>query len=299
MRSYPKRVKIVEVGPRDGLQNERGFVPTELKVQFIRELRASGLPLVEAVSFVRPDRIPQMRDAHEVVAQIGCTQGLTALVPNVRGLEAALELGLGEISVFTATSEAFNKKNINASIDDSLKNIEGIVWEAKAQGLKVRGYISTVFGCPYEGETSVAKLKGILRLFGEWGLDEWALGDTVGAAHPVLVVALLDELEGHIDFSRVAMHFHDTKGMALANVLVSLQRGIEIFDSSAAGLGGCPYARGASGNVATEDLVCMLEAMGIETGVDPKAVMAAGKKVLDFLGISSLSKAHRFLSGTA
>ena len=300
MNSYPDSIKIVEVGPRDGLQNEEGFVPTSLKIQFIRDLKAAGLPLVEATSFVRPDKIPQMKDAREVVMGLGDLRGLTALVPNERGLDLALELGLREISVVTAVSEVFNKKNINTSVDDSLKKIESLAARAHGNGLKVRGYISTVFGCPYEGKTSVAKLVDILRCFDEWGLYEWALGDTIGAAHPLGVSSLLGELEAKgINLSKVAMHFHDTRGMALANVLISLQRGISIFDSSAAGLGGCPYAEGASGNVATEDIVCMLEAMGIETGINARAVATSGKKILDFLGISSPSKAHGFLMGGA
>ena len=294
---YPPRVKIVEVSPRDGLQNELVFVPTELKIRFIKKLVETGASLIEATSFVHPKSIPQMKDAEEVMRQCRGIEGLTCLVPNLTGLTRAMNFGMREISVFTATSETFNEKNINTSIEESLKSIESVITEAKKYHLRIRGYVSTVFGCPYEGETSVDTLKTILEKFFQWGVYECSLGDTTGMAHPVYVESLLGGLGGDFDLSKMAMHFHDTRGLALANIVVSLQSGITVFDSSAGGLGGCPYAKGASGNVATEDLVFMLENMGIQTGIDLKKVALASKSILDFLGRPSPSKNHHLLLG--
>ena len=290
-----KSIRIVEVGPRDGLQNEKAQVPTSLKISFIQQLVDAGLPLVEATSFVRSDAIPQMKDSLEVLSALKNLKNLTALVPNLKGLEKALEVGLREVAVFTATSETFNKKNINTSVSGSLERLRPVIDKAKRKNIKIRGYISTVFRCPYEGETSRDALKYLLDQLYDWGVYECALGDTIGTAHPLQVQSLVEWLDKNFDLKRTAMHFHDTKGMALANVLAAFQGGVTTFDTSAGGLGGCPYAPGASGNVATEDVVSLFEAMGVETGVNSNKVAMASKKIFAFLGRSSLSKAHRFL----
>ncbi len=294
---YGKSVRIVEVGPRDGLQNEKTMVPTFLKISFVQRLVDAGLPLVEAASFVRPNIIPQMSDALDVLGALENLKSLTALVPNLKGLEKALDVGLCEVAVFTAVSETFNKKNINTSVAGSLEKLGPVIDMAKQNNLRVRGYISTVFGCPYEGETSQDILKYLLQQFYDRGVYECVLGDTIGAANPLQVQSLVEWLDKNFNLKRVAMHFHDTKGMALANIFAAFQGGVTTFDSSAGGLGGCPYAPGASGNVATEDVVSLFESMGIETGVDLNKVAIASKEILTFLGKSSLSKAHHFLIG--
>ena len=290
---YPKRVKIVEVGPRDGLQNEATIIATEKKIQFIKRLREAGCPSIEASSFIRPDKLAQMGDAEEVMRAFGQTQGLSCLVPNIKGLERALQSGVQEIAVFTATSEIFNNKNINASTEWSLTTIQRVTDEAKKNGLRVRGYISTVFGCPYEGETSTEVLKNILDRFENWGIDEYSLGDTISLATPLSTESLIVELQKNFDLSKIAMHFHDTRGLALANILVSLQKGIAIFDASAGGLGGCPYAPKAGGNVATEDVVYLLDSIGIETGIDLKKIIVASQDIFNILDRESFSTIHR------
>ncbi|TPW12738.1 MAG: hydroxymethylglutaryl-CoA lyase, partial [bacterium] len=274
----PGQVDIVEVGPRDGLQNEKTVVPAADKVAFIRALAAAGFPEIEVTSFVSPKWVPQLADAGEVLEALGQPPhgvGYSALVPNVAGMERALAAGLLRVAVFTAASETFNRKNINASIAESLERFQPVMEMARSAGVSVRGYLSTAFVCPYEGPVDPAAAAGIVvRLF-ELGVDEVSIGDTIGAAVPRQVHDLLDELAEDVSADQLAMHFHDTRGTALANVMASLERGITIFDASAGGLGGCPFAPGATGNLATEDLVYFLNGMGIDSGVDLQRVRAA------------------------
>jgi hydroxymethylglutaryl-CoA lyase len=295
---YPKEIQIVEVGPRDGLQNEKTFVPTTDKKEFIKNLAKSGLKTIEVTSFVRPDKIPQMRDSKELfnsLKGIPELEGvrLPCLVPNLKGLEAALECGVKEISVFTATSDSFNQKNINSTIQGSLNKIKPVIKEALSEGLKVRGYISTVFGCPYQGETSLDDLKQVGDFLLENGAYELSLGDTIGVARPTQVEEVLDTVSKNWELSQVALHFHNTYGRALANSLMALQKGVTIFDSSAGGLGGCPYAQGATGNCSTEDLVDMAHQMGIQTGVDLEKLIDSSEKVLETLGKTGASLVHQ------
>jgi hydroxymethylglutaryl-CoA lyase len=275
--SLPRRVKIVEVGPRDGLQNEKGVVSTADKIHFIDLLSRAGFPVIEATSFVSPRAVPQLADAAEVMAGLTRQPAVryAALVPNARGMERALAAGVDEVAVFTGASETFVQRNINTSIDGSIENFKPVVAMARAAGMRVRGYISTAFGCPYEGVVSpqaVAVVAGKLLVL---GVDELSIGDTIGVATPNQVVDVTQALLAQTSLDRLAMHFHDTRGTALANVLAALEQGVSIFDSSAGGLGGCPYAPGASGNLATEDLLYLLHGLGVETGVDLDAVVAA------------------------
>jgi len=277
--ALPRRVTVVEVGPRDGLQNEQGVVSTAEKIRFIDLLSAAGFAAIEATSFVSPRAIPQLADAAEVMAGIvrRPTTRYSALVPNVKGMERALAAGVQEVAVFTGASETFVQHNINTSIAGSVANFRPVVALAREAGVRVRGYISTAFGCPYEGAVTpeaVAKVAGMLM---ELGMDELSIGDTIGVATPNQVVAVTQALTLIVPIERLAMHFHDTRGTALANVLAALQLGITVFDSAAGGLGGCPYAPGASGNLATEDLLYLLHGLGIETGVDLDAVVAASR----------------------
>ncbi len=262
-------MKIYEVGPRDGLQNESAQVPTDVKIEFIDLLSASGLPYIEASSFVHPKWIPQLADADEVLADITRAAGTryTALVPNRRGLERALEAGLRDVAVFVSISETHNLKNLNRTVDESLDNIAGVLG-ALPPGTWSRGTLSMVFGCPYEGEIDVANVLRVTNRLVELGVDEIALCDTVGLATPKDVRDLMAVVAQEVPVEHIALHFHDTRGTALANIVAGLDAGVRIFDGSIGGLGGCPYAPGASGNVATEDLVQMLHTMGIETGVD-------------------------------
>lgn len=295
--SLPTSVRVVEVGPRDGLQNEKAQIPTEQKIQFIDMLSAAGLPVVEATSFVSPRAIPQLGDASAVMAGI---QRLPAtlypvLVPNMKGMERALAAGVRSISVFTAASESFTHHNINATIAESLANFRPVVARARQEGIPVRGYISTVFGCPYEGKVDPHRVLEVAQALLEMGIEELSLGDTIGVATPNQVVDVLSLLhqQGAIPSERLAVHFHDTRGTALANVLMALQMGITIVDSSAGGLGGCPYAPGAAGNLATEDLLYMLHGMGISTGVDLGKVVAATSFIAPFLGHTPTSKYYQ------
>lgn len=276
-------IRIVEVGPRDGLQNEPTPIPTELKLAFIRALADAGLREIEATSFVHPGRIPQLADAEAVIA--GLPQGspvrFSALVPNERGLERALASGISRIAVFTAASETFVHRNIGMTLRQSLDTFRRIVERAAAAGMTARGYVSTCFVCPYEGEIVPARVAPVVRELFEMGVDEVSIGDTVGAAVPTDVTRLLHELPDELPREKLAMHFHDTSGTALANVLAALQSGITVFDSSAGGLGGCPYAPGAAGNLATEDLVYMLERMGHGTGVSLESVARASALIED------------------
>ncbi|GCE46563.1 hydroxymethylglutaryl-CoA lyase/3-methylcrotonyl-CoA carboxylase alpha subunit [Thermosporothrix hazakensis] len=295
--SLPRRVRVVEVGPRDGLQNEKGQVPTAQKIRFIEQLAEAGLPVVEATSFVSPRAIPQLSDASEVMSSLTRLPGTEypVLVPNMKGMERALAAGVRSIAVFTAASESFTRHNINATIAESLANFRPVVEAAQREQIPVRGYISTVFGCPYEGEVKPEQtLEVALRLL-DMGISELSLGDTIGVATPDQVVTVIDLLvtKGRIPLEKLAVHFHDTRGTALANVLTALQLGISTVDSAAGGLGGCPYAPGAAGNLATEDLLYMLHGLGIETGVNLEKVVAATRSIAPFLGHPPTSKYYQ------
>jgi len=265
----PKRVQLKEVGPRDGLQNEKTFIPTANKMQLINRLSETGLDYIEVTSFVNPKWIPQLADALEVLKAIKRHSNVTyaALVPNVKGLERALEVNIDEVSVFMSASEGHNRSNINKSIHDTFPMIKEVVEGALAAGKTVRGYISTVIACPYDGDTEPEQVVRVAEKLFDMGISEISLGDTIGVGVPTNVEALLKEMLRHFKAEQLAMHFHDTRGAALANVMTSLSYGITKFDSAIGGLGGCPYAKGASGNVATEDLLYLLHEMGIETGV--------------------------------
>ena len=295
--ALPRAVRIVEVGPRDGLQNEKALVPTEQKIQFIQMLAGAGLPVVEATSFVSPRAIPQLSDASAVMTglkRLPATE-YPVLVPNLKGMERALAAGVRSIAVFTAASESFTRHNINSTIEESLANFRPVVALAKQEAIPVRGYISTVFGCPYEGHIAPRQVLNVAQALLAMGIDELSLGDTIGVATPNQVVEVLDLLtgEGAIPIEKLAVHFHDTRGTALANVLTALQMGISIIDSSAGGLGGCPYAPGAAGNLATEDLVYMLNGLGIATGVDLAKLVAATSFIAPLLGHAPTSKYYQ------
>lgn len=295
--ALPPAVRIVEVGPRDGLQNEKVIISTEQKIHFITMLAEAGLPVIEATSFVSPRAIPQLSDAEAVMAALKNlpSTAYSVLVPNLKGMERALNAGARSIAVFTAASESFTRHNINATIAESLANFRSVLSLAQREHVAVRGYISTVFGCPYEGSVDPAKVLSVAQALLEMGIDELSLGDTIGVATPnqvVEVVSLLLE-KGSIPIERVAVHFHDTRGTALANILMSLQLGISIVDASAGGLGGCPYAPGAAGNLATEDLLYMLHGMGIKTGVNLEKVIAATRFIAPLLGHAPTSKYYQ------
>jgi isopropylmalate/homocitrate/citramalate synthase len=290
--ALPPRVRVVEVGPRDGLQNEAAPLSVDDRVAFCDALVAAGLPVVEVGAFVSPKWVPQMAGSAEVFARTKKRAGTRTpvLVPNRKGFEAARDAGCREIAVFTAASETFNRRNINASIDESFARFAEFVPEAKARGFWVRGYVSTCFGCPYEGPVAPAKVVDVARRLLEAGCDEISIGDTIGVAVPTQVTDVMGRLAAAMPAERLAVHFHDTRGTALANVLAALQAGIATVDSSAGGLGGCPYAPGASGNLATEDLLYMLHGMGIATGVDLDAVAAASLTLAPKLGRALPSK---------
>jgi isopropylmalate/homocitrate/citramalate synthase len=267
----PKKVTVYEVGPRDGLQNEPAFLPALVKVELVERLAAAGLPAVEVTSFVSPRAVPQLADAAEVFRAIRRREGTRypVLVPNARGWEAAREAGAREVAVFTAASESFNRMNIGCGIERSFERFAPVFEGAAREGVAVRGYVSTAFHCPYEGRVAPEAVAGVARRLLDAGCSEISIGDTIGAAVPSEVHRLLDTVEkAGLPLDRVALHFHDTRGTAIANVVAGLERGIATFDSAAGGLGGCPFAPGAAGNLATEDLLWLLEAMGIETGVD-------------------------------
>ena len=288
----PRRVTIVEVGPRDGLQNEARVIPTGAKIAFIDALSAAGLPVIEATSFVDPRWIPQLADADDVLRGIAHKTGVRypVLVPNEKGMERALAAGAREVAVFTAASETFNKRNTNATIAQSLERFAPVVALARREKVRVRGYVSTAFGCPYEGRIAPAAVVDVACKLVDLGIDEVSIGDTIGVATPNQVVDVCQALEARIDVGRLAMHFHDTRGTALANVVTALELGIAIFDASAGGLGGCPYAPGAAGNLATEDLLYMLDGMGIETGASLEKVVAATKVIAGALDHVPTSK---------
>jgi hydroxymethylglutaryl-CoA lyase len=285
-------VRVVEVGPRDGLQNEAAQITVEDRVVFAQALLDAGLPVVEVGAFVSPKWVPQMAGSDEVLRRLRRPPGarLPVLVPNAQGFERARAAGAREIAIFTAASETFNRKNINASIDESFARFAEFVPAAGREGMWVRGYVSTCFGCPYEGAVDPAKVVEVARRLVEIGCEEVSIGDTIGVAVPTQVTDVMGRLEAVIPAQRLAVHFHDTRGTALANVLAALQEGIAVVDSSAGGLGGCPYAPGASGNLATEDLLYMLRGMGIETGVDLGAVARASRALAPRVGHALPSK---------
>lgn len=265
-----KQVKIVEVGPRDGLQNEKTIIPTDAKLDYIRKLADAGLKFIEVTSFVHPKAIPQLYDALDVVKGLPSRSDIhfSALVPNMKGLDRALESGIRDIAVFTAASNTFNKKNINMTIDESFENFGPVIQRAQQEGMFVRGYISTAFHCPFEGKIDKSTCLGVTQRLLDLGVEEISIGDTIGQAIPSDVTETMAHVLKSIPLEKIAMHFHDTNGMALDNVQASLDLGISIYDSSAGGLGGCPYAPGASGNLSTDALVQFLESQGISTGVD-------------------------------
>jgi hydroxymethylglutaryl-CoA lyase len=272
------RVTIVEVGPRDGLQNEPYTIPTEVKIELIERLADTGLGVVEATSFVAAPAIPQLADAEEVFGRIERKTGVRypVLVPNEKGYERARRVGAEEVAVFTAASEAFNKKNINCTIAESLERFAPVLERARADGVRVRGYVSTVLGCPYQGAVPVAEVVRVAEALHDAGCAEISLGDTIGVGTPAKARAMLETVAASVPVDQLAVHFHDTYGQALANIHACLDAGVRVVDSSVAGLGGCPYARGATGNVATEDVVYMLQGLGLETGVDLMALARVG-----------------------
>ena len=297
----PQHVTVVEVGARDGLQNESGVVSTADKIRFIDLLSAAGFSAIEATSFVSPRAIPQLGDAAEVMAGIARRPGVrySALVPNIKGMERALATGVQEVAVFTGASESFVQHNINTSIAGSIENFTPVVKMAREAGLRVRGYISTAFGCPYEGVVAPAAVAHVAELLLGLGVDELSIGDTIGVATPDQVVTVTQALLPLVPIERLAMHFHDTRGTALANVLTALQLGVSIFDSAAGGLGGCPYAPGASGNLATEDLLYLLHGLGIGTGVDLNAVVEASRFLAGVRGDAPASRYYAAATATS
>src|SRR4029079_8392319 len=291
--SLPDRVKMVEVGPRDGLQNEAQIVPLAVKVELINRLSATGLKVIEAGSFVSPKWVPQMADTAEVLSRIQRRLGIRypVLVPNMKGLEAALAAGADEIAVFGAASETFSRRNINCSIDESLERFRPVVAEARSRAVHVRGYISCVVDCPFEGPIAPAAVARVAKALYVMGCQELSLGDTIGAGTPRRIQAMVETVAADIPIAILAVHCHDTYGQALANILAALQTGVAIVDSAVAGLGGRPYAAGASGNVASEDVLYMLNGLEIETGVDLKSLVETGAFIAAALGRSSGSKA--------
>src|ERR1700736_4771430 len=285
MRIPVDSVKVVEVGPRDGLQNENVTIPTIVKVEYITMLGDAGLHVIEASAFVSPKWVPQMADTAEVYRSIPKDPGVEypVLVPNMKGLERAIEVGVKSIAIFTAASDTFNKRNINMTIDESFANYAPVAARARAEGMRVRGYISTAFGCPYEGDVPAEKVLEVSARLLDLGCYEVSVGDTIGVGTPMQVQGVVGMLLQVIPVSKLAMHFHDTRGTALANTLAALEMGIATFDASSGGLGGCPFAPGASGNLATEDLVYMLDHMGIDTGVSLDRLVGASRIIAPYL----------------
>lgn len=294
----PSRVKIIEVGPRDGLQNEPETVPTSARVELIDRLADAGLKVIESGSFVSPKWVPKMADTAEVLARIRRRDDVSypVLVPNMKGMEGAVAAGAGEIAIFAAASESFSRRNINCSIEESLERFAPVCDAAARHGILVRGYISCVLGCPYEGAVEPAAVARVSRRLFDLGCYEISLGDTIGVGTPLAAQHVVDAVAEAVPRESLAVHFHDTYGQALANILASLERGIAAVDSSVAGLGGCPYAPGATGNVATEDVLYMLNGMGIETGVDLDTLAAAGRFVSNLLGRPPASRVARALA---
>jgi hydroxymethylglutaryl-CoA lyase len=289
---YPDFVKVVEVSPRDGLQNEKQPVSTETKIELINRLSGTGLKTIESTSFVSPKWIPQLADADDVFRRINKKDGVhyPVLVPNMKGMDRALDAGVSEIAVFTAASETFNQKNINASIKESIDRIAPVMESASDKGIKVRGYISCVLGCPYEGDVDVEIVAAVAGDLRNLGCYEISLGDTIGVGNPKSARAMLARVADDIEMRRLAIHFHDTRGLALINIQSCLELGVAVVDGSVAGLGGCPYAHGASGNVASDDLVYMLHRMSIDTGIDLDALVDTGLFISQALGKAPSSK---------
>ncbi|XP_054995126.1 hydroxymethylglutaryl-CoA lyase, mitochondrial isoform X2 [Sorex araneus] len=292
MSAFPSRVKIVEVGPRDGLQNEKNIVPTAVKIKLIDMLSEAGLPVIEATSFVSPKWVPQMADHAEVLKGIQKFPGINypVLTPNFKGFQAAVAAGAKEVSIFGAASELFTKKNINCSIDESLQRFNEVLKAAQAANIPVRGYVSCVLGCPYEGKISPAKVAEVSKKLYSMGCYEISLGDTIGVGTPGIMKDMLSAVMQEVPVTALAVHCHDTYGQALANTLMALQMGVTVVDASVAGLGGCPYAQGASGNLATEDLVYMLTGLGIQTGVNLQKLQEAGAFICQALNRKTSSK---------
>ena len=291
----PERALIVEVGPRDGLQSQGTVIPVERKVEFVNRLGRTGLPVIEAGAFVSPKWVPQMADSEEVLRRIERREGVRypVLVPNLQGLERALAAGAREIAVFTAASETFNRRNTNAGIVESIDRFRPVTGRARAEGLRVRGYVSTCFGCPYEGSVDPEKVVEVVRRLDGIGVEEFSIGDTIGVAHPGQIEAVFGRLLGAFPPERLALHAHDTRGAALANCVRALTLGITTFDTSAGGVGGCPFAPGAAGNLATEDLVYLLHGLGVATGVDLAALVEASAYLEGALGIALPGRAYQ------
>lgn len=297
----PQRVRVVEVGPRDGLQNEAQAIAVADKVRLVDDLSAAGLSAIEVGSFVSPKWVPQMAGSAEVFNAIRRLHGVTysALTPNLQGLEQALEAGASEVAVFAAASQAFSRRNINCSIAQSLQRFEPVLQAARAHGLAVRGYVSCVLGCPYEGEVDAQQVAAVAGQLHDMGCYEVSLGDTIGVGTPGATRRLIETVAERVPREHLAGHFHDTYGQALANVYASLLEGIGVFDSSVAGLGGCPYAKGATGNLASEDLVYLLHGLGIHTGIDLPALAASGQRISAVLARQNGSRVGRALHGNA
>ncbi|WP_299615244.1 hydroxymethylglutaryl-CoA lyase [Pelagibius sp.] len=297
--AFPERVELVEVGPRDGLQNEALTLPAAVKVALIERLAEAGCPVVETGAFVSPKWVPQMADTAEVLAGLKRKAGVRypVLVPNEKGLERALAAGVEEIAVFAAASESFSQRNINCSIAESLERFAPVAERAKAAGMRLRGYVSCVLGCPYEGAVPPAKVVEVSLALERLGCEEISLGDTIGVGTPQKAQDMLTAVAGELPMARLAVHFHDTYGQALANILACLELGVGTVDAAVAGLGGCPYARGASGNVASEDVVYMLDGLGIDCGIDLAKLAEAGRFICEALGRPSASKVALALAG--
>ena len=293
----PSRVKIVEVGPRDGLQNEKHVVPTEIKIELINRLAEAGVRVIEATSFVSPKWVPQMGDNTAVLQGIQRKPGVTytALTPNLQGFDGAVQAGANEVAIFGAASESFSRKNINCSIAESLKRFEPVVSAASALEIPVRGYVSCVVGCPYEGAIAPEQVASVAQTLFDMGCYEVSLGDTIGVGNPASVQRMIEACARRIPIAKLAGHYHDTYGMAIANIYASLQSGMAVFDASVAGLGGCPYAKGASGNVATEDVVYLLDGLGIETGIDLAKLASIGDWISSAINRPNGAKAGRAL----
>ncbi|MCU0894251.1 MAG: hydroxymethylglutaryl-CoA lyase [Rhodospirillales bacterium] len=294
----PHAVTVVEVGPRDGLQNEPGPVPTAVKIALIDRLGAAGLPVIEAGSFVQPRRVPQMADTAAVLAGIGRRAGARypVLVPNVEGLRRAVAAGAAEVAVFAAASESFSRRNLNCSIEGSFERYREVCAAAAAAGVPVRGYVSCVLGCPYEGDVPASAVAEVAAALHAMGCFEISLGDTIGAGTPARAAAVVEAVSDRLPREALAVHFHDTYGQALANILACLQAGIGVVDASVAGLGGCPFAPGAAGNVATEDVVYMLDGLGVQSGIDLARIAEAGRFICRVLGREPASKAAQALA---
>lgn len=283
---YPKQVKIVEVSPRDGLQNEKQIIAVKDKIDLINGLRKAGLTSIEVTGFVSPKWVPQLADAKEVCTGLTVDPAVnySALTPNLRGLDAAIEVGIKEVAVFTAASESFNQKNINCSIEESFERFTPVIEKAESLNMKVRGYVSCVLGCPYEGEIDPHVVAQVAKRLQEMGCYEVSLGDTIGTGTPLAAQKMFKLCAEHVPAEQLALHFHDTYGQALANIQACLELGAGVIDASVAGLGGCPYAKGATGNVSTENVVYMLNGMGIETGIDLDRLIVTGKQISAVLG---------------